>query len=598
MEERNLAHLFRNRSQKYANDTRWRTRRKGQWLSATGAQNQEQVYAIMAGLYELGARKGDTIGILSNTSAEWLQTDWAIWCMGAVTVTIYPSLLPETVAYISNDSKLKYLFIENREQYDKVMAVRSEITSVERVIVYDPTDMPADDWVMTFEELRTLHKGTPAEREALATKLAGEIDGDDLATIVYTSGTTGDPKGAMLTHACFLAECAAVRDRMPELKAGDVDLMFLPAAHIFGRAQHVVGVDSGLSTVITESVKTVIDDVQAVKPTFFFSVPRIYEKIFSTAKARAEAKPATAKIFNWAIGVGRQMSKIKEHKGKPGFLLKAQYAVADKLVFSKIRNLLGGNIKFALTAGAPLDLEILEFFNAAGVLLLEGWGLTETTAGATVNSPTNYRMGSVGKALKDCEVRLAEDGEIQLRGPMIFKGYYNSPEKTAEAFQDGWFLTGDIGTIDADGFVKIVDRKKDLLITSAGKNIAPQAIEAAFKNSPYISQCAVYGDRKPYLVALLTLDSEALAVWAEREGLQLGPDAHEHPRVKELIAQEAKTANASLASFEQIKYYDILPEDFSVENGLLTPTLKVRRRYIYDQFKPVYEGLYHEKPTK
>ncbi|HYF62820.1 MAG TPA: long-chain fatty acid--CoA ligase [Herpetosiphonaceae bacterium] len=595
MQERNLAHLFRNRSQTYADAVRWRTRRKGQWISATGAQNQEQVYAIMAGLYELGARKGDPIGILGNTSAEWLQTDWANWCLGAVTVTIYPSLLADTIAFISNDSKMRYLFVENREQYDKVASVRAEMSTVERVIVYDATDMPSDDWVMTFDELRGLHKGSKAEREALATKLAGEISGDDLATIVYTSGTTGNPKGAMLTHTCFLAQCEAVRDRMPQLKAGDVDLMFLPAAHIFGRAQHVVAVDNGLSTAITESVKTVIDDVKDVRPHFFFSVPRIYEKIFSTAKARAESKPATAKIFNWAIGVGREMSRVKERKGQPGLVLKAKNAVADKLIFSKIRNLLGGNIKFAITGGAPLDLEILEFFNAAGVLLLEGWGLTETTAGATINSPTDYRMGSVGRPIKGCEVRLAEDGEIQLRGPMVLKGYYNSPEKTAEAIQDGWFLTGDIGTIDADGFIKIVDRKKDLLITSAGKNVAPQAIEAAFKNSPYISQCAVYGDRKPYLVALLTLDREALAMWAEREGVELGADAHQHPRVKELIAQEAKAANASLASFEQVKYYDILPEDFSVENGLLTPTLKVRRRHIYDQFKPVYEGLYQEK---
>ena len=595
MEERNLGELFRNRSQKYASITRWRTPRKGQWISATGKENQDQVYEIMAGLHTLGAQKGDAIGILSGTSPEWLQTDWASWTLGAVTVTLYPSLLANTISYIINDAQVKYLFVENKEQYEKLLAVRSEIEGVERVIVYDPSDMPADDWVISFADLRKLHTGSAAERAALADKMAAELTPDTLATIVYTSGTTGNPKGAMLTHGCFLAQCEALRERLPQLQPGDVDLMFLPAAHIFGRAQHVVGFERGLSTAISESIRTVLDDLQSVKPTFFFSVPRIYEKIFSTAKARSEAKPATKKIFNWALGVGRTMSHLMEQKKQPGLALKVQYAVADKLVFSKVRNLLGGNLKFAITGGAPLDLEILEFFNGAGVQLLEGWGLTETTAGATVNAPDDYRLGTVGKPIKGCEVKLAEDGEILLRGPMVLTGYYNSAEKTNEAIQDGWFYTGDIGTIDADGFVKIVDRKKDLLITSAGKNIAPQAVEAAFKNSPYISQCAVYGDRKPYLVALLTLDAEAIGLWAEREGVARDSAFHQHPKVQELIAAEVKQANSTLASYEQVKYYEILPEDFSVENGLLTPTLKVRRKYIYEEFKPTYEGLYQRK---
>jgi long-chain acyl-CoA synthetase len=595
MEERNLGQLFRNRSQEHASRTRWRTPRKGQWLSATGQENQAQVYEIMAGLVTLGAKKADTIGILANTSAEWLQTDWASWCLGAVTVTIYPSLLADTISFIINDAQIKYLFIENKDQYAKLLTIRSEIECVERVIVYDPTNMPQDDWVMTFADLRKLHTGSAAERTAMAEKFAGELTRDTLATIVYTSGTTGNPKGAMLTHGCFIAQCEALRDRLPQLQPGDVDLMFLPAAHIFGRAQHVIGVDRGLNTAITESVKTVLDDLQSVKPTFFFSVPRIYEKIFTTAKARSEAKPATKKIFSWALGVGREMSHLMEQKKQPGLGFKLKYAVADRLVFSKVRNLLGGQLKFAITGGAPLDLEVLEFFNGAGVQLLEGWGLTETTAGATVNAPGDYRLGTVGKAIKGCEIRLADDGEILLRGPMCLVGYYNSEEKTAEAIQDGWFYTGDIGTIDADGFVKIVDRKKDLLITSAGKNIAPQAVEAAFKNSSYISQCAVYGDRKPYLVALLTLDPESIGLWADREGVPRDGNIHQHPKVQELIAAEVKHANSTLASFEQVKYYEILPEDFSVENGLLTPTLKVRRKYIYDEFKPKYEGLYHEK---
>nr|MBP8252935.1 long-chain fatty acid--CoA ligase [Herpetosiphon sp.] len=582
------------RSQKYASMTRWRQSRKGQWITATNAENQRQVNQLMAGLYELGLRKGDAVGILSNTSCEWGQMDWATKNLGGVTVTIYPSLMPDTIAFIANDSSTKVLAIEDKEQYDKLTKVRSELANVQKVIVFDPTGMPSDDWVMTFDALKTLHKGSAEEQMQLAKQLAAAIQPEDPATIIYTSGTTGNPKGAVLSHHSFMRQLDALRKSLP-IAAGNIDLLFLPLAHVFGHLQHLAGVYYGFNTAIIESMKTVVADIQSVKPELVFSVPRIYEKIFSTAKARSEQKATTKKIFNWAVNVAREMSRVKQNKQSPSAALKIQYALADKLVLHKIRALLGGNLRFAVTGAAPLDIEILEFFNGAGVPLLEGWGLTETTAAATVNSPDNYRLGTVGRALDGIEIKIASDGEILLRGPQIMQGYYNNSEKTSETFQDGWFMTGDIGVLDSDGFLKIVDRKKDLLITAAGKNIAPQSVEAAFKNSQYISQCAVYGDRKPYLVGLLTLDMEVLTDWAKREGIELGANPHEHPKVKELIAAEAAAANATLASFEQLKYYEILPEDFSVENGLLTPTLKVRRKYIHDHYRTTYEELYQSK---
>ncbi len=596
MDERNLAELFRDRSQRYAHLNRWRQHDNGTWRSANFQEHATQVYRLLAGLHALGARKGDRIGILAHTSVHWLMTDWAIWCLGGVTVTVYPSLLAETIAFIGENSQMTYLFVDDREQVDKLLAVRDQLSGIKRVIVYDPADLPDDAWFMSFDTLLQLDTTSADQQTELANTCAAAIAPDDLATIIYTSGTTGNPKGAMLSHACLLAEIASVRERLTGFQPGKVDLLFLPTAHIFGRLQHIAGVERGLNTTIVTDMKAVLADVQATQPEFFFSVPRIYEKIFSTAKARAEAKPITKYIFNWAIEVGRQVSHLRERGQEPTGMLKVQYQMADRLVFHKIRDLLGGNIQFAVTAGAPLDLEILEFFNGAGVLLLEAWGLTETTGALTVNSPEAYRLGTVGQALSGVEIKIAADGEILARGPMVMQGYYNSPDKTAEAIHDGWFYTGDIGELDADGFLRITDRKKDILVTAAGKNIAPQAVEAAFKNSPYISQCAVYGDRKPYLVALLTLDREALQLWAEREGVQLN-DAplHKHPKVRELIEHEAKSANAHLASFEQIKYYEILPEDFTIENGLLTPTLKLRRRYIYDQFGTMFEGLYHAR---
>ncbi len=592
MSFRNLGELFRERSQTFAHLNRWRTRRNGEWLTCTNAEHQRHVYQLMAGFQALGLQKGDRVGIMSNTSVDWVESDWALVCSGAVPVSIYPSLLADTVAFIAQDADLKFLLIENREQYDKLQKVRSQLEHIERVIIFDGHDLPSDDpWILSLTSLRRMASNDVTAQEVFATTCAQQIEPEDLATIVYTSGTTGNPKGAMLAHRALLGELTAIRTTMA-MKSGDDDVLFLPAAHIFGRLQHMCGVDNGLNTAIIESIKQVLEDVQTIKPTFFFSVPRMYEKIFSAAQARAEASPIRKRIFAWALNIARQNSRYKGQKAAIPASFKLKYGLADRLVLKKVRALLGGNIRYAITGGAPLDIEILEFFNGAGVLLLEGWGLTETSAAVTANRPDDYRLGTVGKVFPGNEIKIAADGEVLVRGNLVLSGYYNNQQKTDEALIDGWFYTGDIGKIDADGFLSIVDRKKDLLITASGKNIAPQAVEAAFKNSPYISQCAVFGDRRPYLVALFTLDIEAVTAWANREHVTVDANLHKHPKLVAAIEHEVQTINPSLPSFEQIKAYEILPEDFTIENDLLTPTLKIRRRQIYDRFAKTFEQLY------
>ncbi len=599
--EINLAQLFRDRSAMYGDALRWRQRRDGVWLRATWRENQAIVNTLIAGLDALGAAPGDVIGILSNTRWEWTAADWAIIGLGGVSVTIYPSNVPSMLSFILNDSGARYLFAENRAQYEKLATIRDQLPDVQKVILFEDAEHFADDpWVLSFDALRRLSTRTPAECDALAAERAAAIHPDDRMTLVYTSGTTGRPKGVIHTHATFMAQLKSVRAALDTIQPGMVDLLFLPLSHVFGREEHFAGVDRGLSTVIVQSLDHLIEDMQAAKPDLFFSVPRIYEKAFAAIVGRVEAgSPAARRIFRWSEHVGSQVShRRQDHQSIP-LGLRLRYALATRLVFRRVRAALGGNLKFAITAGAPLDPHILEFFNAAGMLLLEGWGLTETSGGFTLNRVERYRFGTVGQPYSGHEVRIAKDGEILVRGPCVFIGYHNNPEATAEALDDdGWFHTGDIGTLDADGFLRIVDRKKDLIITAAGKNIAPQLVENTIKTIPVISQVAVYGDRKPYLVALLTLDPEAVKAWAEEADVHAADiaEVYAHPRFRAFLDERIAQANAQLASFETVKYYDVLPDDFTVENDLLTPTLKIRRRQIHQRFHERFERLY--QPTK
>jgi long-chain acyl-CoA synthetase len=601
--ETTLAQLFRNRAATYGNAPRWRQRQGGGWQAMTWRENQAMVNELIAGLDALGAGPGDVIGILSNTRWEWMAADWAIIGLGGVSVTIYPSNVPATIAFILNDSDAHYVFVEDRSQYEKLVAIREQIPRVRRLILFeDAEELAGDPWVISFADLRRLSPRTPADADALAAARAEAIRPEDRLTLVYTSGTTGRPKGAVHTHATFMAQLHAVKATLDTIRPGQVDLLFLPLSHVFGREEHFSAYDRGMVTSIAPSLDHLVEELRDVRPDLFFSVPRVYEKAYAAIMARVEADSALKRrIFHWAVGVGRQVSRLRQDGKRIPAGLAVRYRLADRLVFHKIREVLGGNLKFAVTAGAPLDLAILEFFNAAGVLLLEGWGLTETSGGFTLNRVQRYRFGTVGTPYPDHELRIAEDGEILVRGPCVFVGYHNNPQATAEAIDaEGWFHTGDVGAMDADGFVRIVDRKKDLIITAGGKNIAPQLVEGELKKVPCVSQVIVYGDRKPYLVALLTLDPAAVQAWADERGIRYADvrDVYADPRLRAFLDEHVAAANTQLASFETVKYYDVLPEDFTVENGLLTPTLKIRRRTIYQRYAATFERLYQPTPSQ
>ncbi|HEU5348034.1 MAG TPA: AMP-dependent synthetase/ligase, partial [Ktedonobacterales bacterium] len=420
------------------------------------------------------------------------------------------------------------------------------------------------------------------------------------ATLVYTSGTTGQPKGVELLHSTLMAQLTGVRAMMEAIRPGDVDVLFLPLAHVFGREEHLSGHDRGLETVVVSSLDHLAETLRETHPDLLFSVPRVYEKAHAAIRAHAAAgSHLQQRIFNWAVRIGTEAVR-RQAEGKSLPLgLRMRRRLADRLVFRKVRAALGGKIKFSITAAAPLDQSILEFFNAAGVLLLEGWGMTETSGGFTLNTVKNYRFGSVGRPYPGHQLRIADDGEILVKGPCVFRGYHENPEATAEALDsEGWLHTGDVGDVDSDGYVTIRDRKKDLIITAAGKNIAPQAVENTLKATPCVSQVAVYGDRKPYLVALITLDPEAVKAWADEQGIASEDitTVYRDLRFRAHLDAGLARANAQLASYETVKYYEVLPEDFTVENDLLTPTLKIRRRQIYARYHDLFESLYH--PTK
>ena len=600
--ETNLAQLFRDRAATYGDDPRWRQRQGDHTLTLTWRENQALINCLVAGLDSLGARPGDVIGILSNTRWEWLAADWAIMGLGATSVTIYPSNTPDTVSFILNDSGARFLFAEDRTQYEKLLSIRDQIPGVRKVILFQDADhVTPDPWLIAFDDVRRLSPRSPDEADALAAERAASIQPGDRMTLVYTSGTTGRPKGVIHTHATFMAQLRCIKDAIPS-SPGMVDLLFLPLSHVFGREEHLSAYDRGMTTVIAPSLDHLIQDLAAARPNLFFSVPRIYEKAYAAILTRVAADtPIKRRIFQWATNVGRATIQCQQ-SGRPiPAGLRLRHSLADRLVFHKIRELFGGRLDYAVTAGAPLERKILEFFNSAGVLLLEGWGLTETSGGFTVNHVDRYRLGSVGLPYFGHEIRIAEDGEILVRGPCVFVGYHNNPQATAEALDpDGWFHTGDVGMLDADGFLSIVDRKKDLLITAAGKNIAPQLVENTLKTVPCVSQVAVYGERKPYLVALLTLDPDAVRAWAAEHSVTYGEiaEVYANPQFRAYLDEGVQRANSRLARYETIKYYDVLSEEFTVENDMLTPSLKIRRRVIQQRYHDRFEALYRPTPSE
>ncbi len=596
MSEQSLACMFWNRVEKSAGSPAQKFKQQGTWKTLTWREVGSAVRELAAGLAALGRRPGDAVGLLSTSRAEWVQADFAIFSAGCVTIPIYPTYPPDLIEYIVNDAGVKTLIVEDPTQLAKVLEVDKAMPGLEQIVIMQGYEgREPSPRTFTWEALRRLGR---EKADSLKAELANRVDGikrDDVATIVYTSGTTGPPKGVVQTHGNHLSalESAAQTTSIAE---GDVHLLFLPLAHSFARLESFIGVHRGLCTAFAESIDKLRENLPETQPHFICSVPRVFEKVYAGAMARAEGgSPVKRKIFNWAVAIGKEVSRLKQANRPVPTALALQYKLAEKLVFSKMQAALGGRLRFAVSGGAPLSREIAEFFHAAGILILEGYGLTETCPVLTNNREDAYKFGSVGKPLPGVDVKIAADGEILGRGGNIAKGYFKKTEATREVFlEDGWFATGDIGRFDEDGFLFITDRKKDLIVTAGGMNIAPQNIENLLKGDPFISQVMVHGDRRPYPVALITLNPEELAKFAREQGIMAGDPSvlAKHPKVVERVQRTVDHKNSELQSYAKIKKFVILPEDFTVENGALTPTLKVKRKVISERHRPVLDALY------
>ncbi|HUR86355.1 MAG TPA: long-chain fatty acid--CoA ligase [Solirubrobacteraceae bacterium] len=562
---------------------------KGDWKRISYPALGYGVRQIASGLMALGVQAGDRVAILSDTRAEWTLADFGVLCAGAVVVPVYQTNSPEECRYVLEHSGAKAIFCENEEQLVKLREIRAELPALRHVIVFEG---PAED-ALSLEDLRD-HAAKTSEEE-LAER-SGAVAPDDLATIVYTSGTTGPPKGCILTHANLCAVVVMVRDRLEVTPGDDVTYIFLPLAHVLTRLVQFFNIDAGAELAYwRRDPKLIVADVAETKPTHLPSVPRIFEKIHTTATARVEASGGLKlKLFHWAFGVGRKARCIVRQGRPPGALMQKKLAVADALVLSKVRALFGGKLQLAITGAAPIDPEILEFFDAAGVLVLEGYGMTETSAVATLNTPAEHRFGTVGRPVPGCEVRIADDGEILMRGPNIFTGYYKDTASTRATVRDGWLRSGDLGELDDDGYLRITGRKKDLIITSSGKNISPSNLESALAQSRWISRAVVYGDRRSYLTALLTLDADEAPALAEKVGATGGDLAAlaTDPAVRAELQKAVDATNKRFARIEQIKRFAVLERDLSQEEDELTPTLKVKRSVVYERYADVFADLY------
>lgn len=567
------------------------------WKALTWREVGEQVRGASTGLRALGLEEEDRVAIISNTRVDWILADLGILCAGGATTTIYPSNTPEECAYIINDSNTRFLFAENIEQVrSKILPVRDQMPALKNVIVFDGAGGEGG-FVLAWSELQAKGREWDKANAGRFEAIARAVGPQHLATLIYTSGTTGMPKGVELTHDSWIFEGEAM-DALGIMSSADRQFLFLPLAHSFGKVLEVAIIRIGIPTAVDGRIEKVVDNLGTFQPTFVAAVPRIFEKVYNKVVAGArEGGGAKYTIFKWAIGVGKQASALRQKGQEPGGLLALKLAIADKLVFSKLRARFGGKMRFFISGSAPLSREIAEFFHAANLLVLEGYGLTETSAASYVNRPEKFRFGTVGVPLPGVEVKLdPADNEILLRGRGVMRGYHNKPDATAETLMpDGWLRTGDIGEIDSDGFLRITDRKKDLIKTSGGKYVAPQELEGRFKLlSPLISQVVVHGNARNYCSMLVTVEAEALGKWAAERGIT-GKSYVELTQLPELKAEVQKLVdqlNSGLASYATVKKFAILQQDFSIETGELTPSMKVKRKEIERRYKDLLDSFY------
>ena len=565
------------------------------WHTLNWRQVGDRVRAIACGLRALGIDDEERVAIVSTTRIEWVLADFGILCAGAATTTIYPSNTAEECAFIVTDSGTRIVFAEDNDQVAKLQEKRSELKDLLHVVTFDGSSSD-DGFVLTLSDLEAKGREYDKAHPNGWDETIDRVTLDRLATLIYTSGTTGRPKGVELIHDCWVYTAEGIA-ALNLLRADDKQFLWLPLSHSFGKVLEVSVLHIGIPTAIDGRVPKIVDNLSAVRPTFVAAAPRIFEKVYNKVVTGAqEAGGLKYKIFRWAVGVGNDVARIKLQGGSPSGMLAFKYKWADKLVFSKLRAKFGGRLRFFISGSAPLSQEIAEFFYAANILILEGYGLTESSAATFVNRPDSFKFGTVGMPLPGTEVKIAEsDGEILIKSRGIMRGYHNLAEVSAETLIDSWLHTGDIGELDAAGRLRITDRKKDLIKTSGGKYVAPQELEMKLKaKCPYIGQVLVHGDRRNFCSALVTIDEETIAGWAKDNGLE-GKSYEaltQDPKIYQLVDDAVNLVNGTMASYATIKKFAILKQDFTVETGELTPSLKVKRKVVEERYKDVLDGFY------
>jgi long-chain acyl-CoA synthetase len=601
LSEKTMNDVFLNRANKYGNRLAIEKKMNGVWHGATWNEYYDRARAVGLGLWSLGVKKGNTVSILSENRLEWLYTDMGSLGIGVCVIPVYPTLPSEDIEYIVNNSETKVIVPENKNQLKKVLEIVDKCPSLEKIIVMEEKDAAGHPKVMSFKDLMELGRRKYAEDPSLFEKLSQEVTVDELATIVYTSGTTGLPKGAMITHGNIFWVVQSLDAIQPHFASDkDCTVPFLPLSHVFERiAGHFYGMYCGITSSYAESIDTLLADFEQKRPTMILAVPRVCEKVYQKIMAQVkEQSPFKQKVFAWGQKVGSRISELREkHKRIPLFL-KLKYKIAYAAIFKKLQDKLGGRVTWMTASGAPTAEEIIRFFNAAGITVIQGYGMTETTAPATMQSLADYRIGTTGKPIPGQDIKIAGDGEILIKGGNVIKGYWKLPDETSKSFTpDGYFMSGDIGTFDDEGNLLITDRKKDLIITSGGKNIAPQKIEGLFMSDPLFTQFIVIGEKKKYITALCNINIEEVERFAKQDDISYGKPAEllDNPKILEMIQKHVDERNTHLAKYESIKNIRIVKSDFSQEGGELTPSMKVKRKVVLQKYKDLIDQMYEKE---
>jgi long-chain acyl-CoA synthetase len=592
---RSVPEMFENRVKATPDGAAFLHPERGGWTTLTWRQTGERVRAIATGLLALGLRPEQRCAILSSTRIEWILADLGILCAGGATTTIYPVNTTDESVYILRDCEAAFVFAEDAAWLAKLAQRRTELPAIQHVILFDGPGTE-DGWGIPMPGLESRGRAHDAAHPEAYPSAVEKVGAGSLATIIYTSGTTGQPKGVELVHDCWVYEAEAI-DALQMLAADDLQYFWLPLAHVFGKVLEAAQIRIGFPTAVDGRVDRLVENLKAVRPTFICAVPRIFEKVYNKVLGTAQvAGGLKYRIFRWALGVGERASRLRQAGGKPRGLLALRAGLADALVFKKVRATFGGRLRFFISGSAPLSKDLADFFHAFGVLILEGYGLTESSAATFVNREKAYRFGTVGRALPGTEVRIAGDGEILVRGRGLMRRYHNRPEATAEAIDsDGWLHTGDIGELDAEGFLKITDRKKDLIKTSGGKYVAPQAVERGLAMlCRFVGQVLVHGNSRKFCSALITPNEAEVRAWAEQAGLGSKPIAEivENERMRSVIQAAVDELNARLPKHEAIRRFALLPAEFTVESGELTPSLKLKRRLVEQKYAALLDSFY------